>query len=301
VEIGETWSPSSLKAPNGEPITRTVTIRAEGASVGMLPELAGPELPAADIKQYPDQPVTKEEKTSSGLAGQRQQKTALIATRSGTYTVPTMEIPWWNTVTDRMEVARLPAATLTVLPSALSEPPEAIPVVPEKPAAQTLAPDESRKTGTTSQTPLGEGRLWLWLALLFGSAWLFTALGWWFTWRRNVTKPVKSQLDENSTERSLIKAVEIACRANDPAAARRAIEQWVRYRWPDSPPESTEKLLSGTLRRELSGVNRKLFGGGAGAWEGRKLLECFRSQLLDSKRVQGNRNLGDVLEPLNRL
>ena len=73
LELTGQWQPETLQIPEGEPVTRTVTLKAEGASIGMLPELASPGLPPGEVKQYPDQPVLQEEKTPDGLVSQRQQ------------------------------------------------------------------------------------------------------------------------------------------------------------------------------------------------------------------------------------
>jgi len=97
--LDDQWLPAELKAPGGEPLTRTLTVKAEGITAGMLPDLAAAVPASGDLKQYPDQPVTREDKTASGLVSQRQQKTALIATRPGAYPAPAVEIPWWNTRT----------------------------------------------------------------------------------------------------------------------------------------------------------------------------------------------------------
>ncbi|WP_162232508.1 BatD family protein, partial [Methylogaea oryzae] len=96
----------------GEPLTRTLKLRALASTVGNLPELAAAAPPG--LRAYPDQPALNEERTPKGLKASREEKIALIPAQAGSYTLPEIAIPWWNTETDREEIARVPARTLTV-------------------------------------------------------------------------------------------------------------------------------------------------------------------------------------------
>lgn len=298
VELAEQWQPASLKVDGGEPVTRTLMIKAEGAGVGQLPELISPDLPMGDIKQYPDQPVTKESKTDAGLLSQRQQKIALIATRAGKYTVPAMEIPWWNTVTDQMEVARLPAHELTV--SAASGEAASSAASPTSPVmVEPAAPTESPMTVTP---PSVTSDRWFWLALVCGLGWLLTGLAW---WRSNSSRGRGLSPNESpaaaESERQLIRALENACKANDAKAARQAFDSWAEFRWPDLPSGSRTHQLDEALRLSLDALNRSLFSAGEGRlWQGNDLLQAFRQFVGKDRRVSERKASGSELAPLYR-
>ena len=279
VELAEQWQPASLMVAGGEPATRTLMIKAEGAGVGQLPELIDPDVPLGDIKQYPDQPVTKESKTDVGLLSQRQQKIALIATRGGTYSVPAMEIPWWNTLTDQMEVARLPVRELTVSAvageSAAPATSAAAPA-PLEPGAPTQA------TMTATSTPATSNH-WFWLALVCGLGWLLTGLAWWrsHSSRGRELTPNESPATAES-ERQLIRALEEACKANNAKAARQAFDRWAEFRWPGLPSGNRELQWSGALRGRLDELNRSLFAPESGlAWDGTGFLNVFKAFMSD--------------------
>ena len=70
VYLQEKWSDSSNQVVVGEPITRTITLLVEGATIGALPELYGNNMPA-HLKAYPDQPVLKEEAKETGILALR--------------------------------------------------------------------------------------------------------------------------------------------------------------------------------------------------------------------------------------
>lgn len=279
VELAEQWQPASLNVAGGEPVTRTLMIKSEGAGVGQLPELIGTDLPLGDIKQYPDQPVTKESKTDAGLLSQRQQKIALIATRGGKYTVPAMEIPWWNTVTDQMEVALLPAHELTVsAASGEAASPAASPAAPAP-----VDPGASTESPMTVAHPTATSDLWFWLALVCGLGWLLTGLAW---WRSRVSSDNRESLTRHNpaaeSERQLIRALEGACKANDAKSARQAFDRWAEFRWPDLPSGNRELQWSGALRGRLDELNRSLFAPESGlAWDGTGFLNVFKGFMSD--------------------
>jgi hypothetical protein len=301
LELSDAWSQPSLKIAVGDPITRTLTLRAEGATAGVLPELGDGGLSMADVKQYPDQPVVKEEKPASGFVSTRQQKTALMAARPGTYRLPALEIPWWNTRTDRLEIARLPEQTLTVTPPAQSPAPDT--ALPGSQAAP--APDETAQaqpeSGPAPAYPQVEDRFWFWLALLLGAGWLCTAAAWWLSRRRRNLPPATPNTRETPSERPLIRAIERACRANDPAAARQALTAWSAFRWPESPAGAMETRLGGVLGREIGLLNRSLYASSAGAWQGAALWDGFQEHVRAGKSAAQNNKGAPVLEPLYKL
>jgi hypothetical protein len=305
LDLTESWQPTSLKAPTGEPVTRTLNIQADGASIGMLPDLGDQELPTAELKHYPDQPVTREDKTGAGLSSQRSQKTAFIAGKPGSYRLPGIEIPWWNTVTDSMEVARLPAQTLTALPTTQAAAPEPEPPSAPKPVPNVAGTDRPvQSAGGGSSPASGSNPLWFWLALLFGAGWLLTALAWWQSSRLRGPAPAASTESSASVaEPRLIKALEQACMANDADAARKALERWVAFRWPQSSAADTlEARLGGTIGPELRVLNRSLYAPSGAIWQGGALWQGFK-RYLDGEKAHRNVHAdpSGVMEPLHRL
>lgn len=295
LELEDSWSRNTPEVTAGEPITRTLTLKAEGATVGLLPEL-NPEMPSSgDMKQYPDQPSLNEEKRSDGLASVRQEKTALIVSEPGRFSLPAVEVPWWNTNTDRMEVARLPERVLTVLPAARSQTHET-PKPAEEPVPQP-APRESAPAPVAAAT---EENLWFRLALAFGAGWMGTALAWWLSRRRHSAQPLPAEPDKAPGEHRLIAAVERACRSNDPAAARRALTAWAARRWPGLTGTDLEQRCGGELGREIGLLNRALYAPPETEWRGDGLWHSFKAYA-GSRASAGKSAAPAELEPLYKL
>ena len=299
VKLDETWPQQPPKVKAGEPLTRTLTLKALGATVGVLPEMSA-ELPLdPSIKQYPDQPALNEEKSPSvGIASTRQEKAALIPAKPGHYTMPAVEIPWWNTKTDRMEIAKIPETTLTVEGiadlSTQTPPAPALPPV----TADTKPTQTSAIVG--SPTPLMQD-VWFWLALFCGVGWLATALAWvWKSRHAPVSVPTQNPAEPKSSLASARQALRVASASNDPAATRTALLAWASVYWPDQPPGSLAELagLGGeTLAAEIERINRALYSPAGEAWTGGSLWQAIEAT--EAAKQKGQQK-GLDLEPMYR-
>lgn len=295
LKLDEKWSKEPPRTPVGEPVTRTVTVRASAATVGVLPELAL-DLGPGELKAYGDQPVLKEEAGVAGVSSLRQEKLALIADRPGTYTVPGLELIWWNTQTDRQEVARIEPRQLTVAAADGTAPPAAPPV--QAPAVSVPAPVD-----VPVPMPSGGGGYWPWLALGLAVGWFATGLAWLMSRRRAQRREDEPRrgapsLDVATAFRELTKA----CRGDDPVAARDALLIWGRARWPKQPPAGLKELaarVDGRLAEKIRELERLVYGPDSGLrWYGEELWRALQQQ---SAAPDNGAKRGAALEPLNRI
>ncbi|MBN8482897.1 MAG: protein BatD, partial [Xanthomonadales bacterium] len=155
----------------GEPVTRTVRLRAQGLGYEQLPELAF-EAPAGS-ELYPDKAETQTRDDGSWLYGERTRKFAFVPTRAGTLVLPSIEVAWWDTVHDRRVTAVLPAHELKVTAAAATAA-----ITPD--ATPAAAPAATPVTVAWPQANDGPSvRLWRATALIALALWLLTSLAWW--------------------------------------------------------------------------------------------------------------------------
>ena len=112
VSLSEHWSvsPDALKV--GEPVTRSITIKAEGLTAGQINPL---QMPAINgLTFYSDQAQTDDQKTQQGITGSRIETIAIVPTKAGDFTLPEVKVDWWDTTSNTMRTATLPAVTLQV-------------------------------------------------------------------------------------------------------------------------------------------------------------------------------------------
>ncbi|MBU2871263.1 BatD family protein [Colwellia sp. E2M01] len=112
ITLHQEWQSNNDEFTVGEPITRTITLTAAGLSKAQLPELKMQS--TRGLKIYPDQAELHSTIRDNRLISQKVQNFALVPSTTGEFTLPAMEVTWFNIVTNKIEVATLPAKTITV-------------------------------------------------------------------------------------------------------------------------------------------------------------------------------------------
>jgi hypothetical protein len=207
----------------GQALNLTMTLQATGLAADALPALSLPALDGATV--YPDKPVSTTANAGPWLVGREQRKFAVVPERAGTLTIPATSVTWWNVLTDKQDVAQIPARQLTVLPA-----PGAAGSAPVPPAAVAAAPS----AGPSSATP--PARVVPWRGVALGSLvlWALSGLAWWY-WRRRRTLPLPQtpvtpggQASARECQRAFLAAV----RGVDVAAQTRTLLAWARAERP---------------------------------------------------------------------
>ncbi|MDE0157329.1 MAG: BatD family protein [Gammaproteobacteria bacterium] len=299
VKVTEKWSKDPLDLLPNEPVTRTITLAAQGLTASQLPEIQ--EVLPPGFRQYPDQPELDNSKTAEGITGMRQQKNAIIPARPGEYTLPEISLPWWNTETQTLEYAVLPERRVQVTAAA----PDATIDTPLFPAPAIDTPVQEQaapETGETSVAPTDASAgisIWQWLTCILAVAWLAT-LGYILKNRNGPRAESPPSQTENARETR--KALERACRDDDPERAKTALLQWARIRPQGSPASSLgdlEKQVDEKLAAEIRNLSRRLYSRSAEPWRGEPLRQAFLQEE-KSSAVETTSERGK-LEPLYRL
>lgn len=289
LQLSETWSDTSLQVKVGEPLTRTLTLSAKGATVGQLPELLNKS--AIDgIKTYPDQPLLKEDKQIDGLTALREEKIAFIPSKPGDYTLPALEIAWFNTRTQKTEVARLPSVTLKALASGPeAQPAPATNAAPAEPASSTIA------TTPITVTSDSDTRIWQAVSATLAAGWLLT-IAW--LYRRPTARPAAPTPGTVLPETAFEKTLKRACWENNPQAAKQALLQWGKTEFATGSLGSLAARCPTALGEEILALNRLLYSGKHQDWQGQYLWQAFSAKPVP---VSGDRKSDDGLEPLFKI
>lgn len=281
--LEEEW-PERGTVEVGTPITRRVVLRAEGLLASQLPDLDIP-LPDA-VKSYPEQPVRENSNSDDTAVGELQQTVALIPSRAGTFTLPAMEVAWWNTRTDEPETVRLPPRTLTVVPGGDPAPADSGGATPA-----SAAPDAPADMGS----PTG----W-WVSAALAVAWLLTLLLWWRDRRRSSEREAGSLAAVRETSRrGAEQRLKAACARNDPRAARDALLEWGRVLWAEHPPRGLGDLASrvdDSVAAQISALQQVLYAPAGGDWSGDALYRAVTA--FDHAAVERDTGRAEVLKPL---
>jgi len=108
-----------------------------------------------------------------------------------------------------------------------------------------------------------------------GLGWFGTSIGWWFSAKRAARAGSAKPQERGKKDKADKAALRAACLANEPEATARALLEWGRFRWPDSPPRTlgaiAEKSSAPGLKKEIAQLERHLYAGDASPWLGADL------------------------------
>lgn len=302
VLLQQKWSIPLDRAKVGEPITRTLNLIAKGATVSQLPEIIDSNesiinASGNELKTYPDQPVLKEQPKDNNIISLREEKIAYIPSKAGNYQIPETRIAWWNTETETMETAVLPAQTITAVAAGNTIQPSK-PVAPMTETEPRPELNSNNQNPTVKQTEQNQPN-WLWMAisLFLALGWLFTVI--YFVVKQKGPKVVEAQTQE--TEASFnIKNLQQACQNNDAQAAKDALIEWGRERFNMSSLGALAKHCPDELKQQISALNQNLYDPDATAWQdGKLLLKAFKAAASQLKKK--NLPPDSVLQPLYKI
>lgn len=226
--ISEQFSQDLTHWRVGEPLTRSITIRAQGLSANQLPTLADTDIP--HLRQYPDQPVFNEAVDEHGVVSDVTWASALVPSREGTIELPEIRIPWWDVQQQKVRYAQLPARTLTVHGNAtfnpsndsmVESPITTIPASNDDPT-QRMTNDSAYETIVISQ--------WLFVAWIVATAILLSTLMY-LLWTRQKQQPVQALVarqhrESNETEDAAWRQLQRACQQGEALSIRQHLIHW---------------------------------------------------------------------------
>lgn len=290
----------------GEAINRRITLTAHGVRDEQLPDIST-DYPAG-VRYYPER--TERESYSRGgeRIAQAVFRGVVIPAQPGTYTLPAIEVHWWDVNADERRIARLDERTIEVHPPAGGLPsPTAQPELGEAPApvtdTQPSSSVETEEPAVITQT----GPSWTAWTTLFLGLWLLTlALSAWLGYLLLKQRTSGSEHSSSgqtaaqvpSASRRPLQQLKTACRQNDAQKAHKALIAWAKSRNDNSPAASVDELAgqpgNTELKQAIDELNQHLYSKDKAPWQGGdKLWKAM--QRLHSKRRQTAK---DRLAPL---
>lgn len=253
------WPDAEQPARVGQPFNLTMTLRATGLSDDALPALSLPPLDGATA--YPDKPVSRNHVGGQWTVGEREQAFAIVPERAGTLTIPATTVTWWNVLTDRQEVAQVPAHRIEVLP-AIGGSAATSPSSPVATAVPSLAASAATPARTTPAAMP-------WRSIALGSLvlWLLSMLAWWLWHRRQRVAPTATPPPTvTATPDSARQARQDfmhAARGTDAAQQLRCLLTWARAERPQiqHPGELSAALDDATQRAAIDDLQRRRYAG----------------------------------------
>lgn len=278
LQLTEHWSTERLKV--GEPVTRTITLSAEGLTAGQLTPLS---MPAVDgLTFYPDQPQNDDKTSNKGVTGSRIETLAIIPNRSGKFTLPAISVDWWDTDSQEMKTATLPAKTVQVEDALGNITPDPVPAPSVDTPAETTPITTDMPSATTDVRVVNIAPVWLiTVALILGLTTLVFA---WLYWQaRRELRAIHSfyiaeKTQDHVTETAAWNDLKRAAANKDYPALRTALIHWAQAHWQDPQLQNlqlvAERSSNDALRVQLKKLDEILYRSAAGNdWDSSELIQ----------------------------
>lgn len=276
LSLEQSWTPSLDTAiSTGTAITRLLKVHAQGLPGSQLPALTPP--PASAYTVYVDQPSFGHQFAEQGLVSHRDERQAFVFQSVGQHSLTAIKLPWWNTSTDQLEYAELPAQTLQVTTAVLSNPAD----------LTAVASDSTFHT-------LDSQQLWVWQALsalFLGSS----LIGFGLWWRARHQPAITVAISNGPSPRNLHDDLKRACLANDPQSTRQALDAWARQH-----PESLADIAmrDDALSDALDALNSALYSHSYSNWQGQALWQAIgQLSFTESAAASGDDQLPPLYPP----
>lgn len=274
VSIEESWVGGTPEFVVGEPVNRSLVISASGVAASLLPPLN--DTPIDGAKTYQDPAAEEQSLTADGINSTQTIVVGIVPTRAGSLDLPAIEIPWWNTKTDQLEVARIPAQSFKVKASPKNQQvtPVSQPVVAEAPVVG------SPRTAIIDT-------YWQYLAIGMFALWLITVALWFFQARRVTPAPVEAKRSPEPNLAETLKALKAACKGRDAKLAQALTIQWGNLKY--SNIHSLQALTGVVGDVELQGAINELEAclyspDATGSWNGQILWKAI--QVVEQRKEQ---------------
>ena len=262
LELAQSWSTPPESMEIGDSTTRTLTLAAEALLSSQLPSITSmaDSSKITGIRVYPDQESSDQIERTEGFLGQRTRSEALVASDSGSWTLPEVRVAWWNTETDSLQFAILPSTTISVGSPVVQRPVQPI---------DFAAPIQ------TIVTPV-------WLNALAGLGWLVALLFAYMLWRSRDRKAGDVATDNTEeTLRPLLTAMKASTSQSDAPAPRQLLLRWatLQYQQPVRTLDQIKGFCNSSLADEVSTLETAIYSQGDAAWtRGAALYRAVRDE-----------------------
>jgi hypothetical protein len=220
------------------------------------------------IRVYPEEPAVQDQKTDRGefVFGRRTQAVKYFIQKGGDYTLPGIELRWWNLATSRLVTATLPAVHFSAAddPNFVAE----LPPEPEPAAAVQIVPGSvwtRYKLWIRVVTPCSIAGL-----VLFGILRRYLP--------RFVHRIKGWRLQRQHSEAAYFSRFLQACQRDQPMEAYQSFLQWLRIAFPgDTVDDFLKRSSDFGLSSETEQLGAALFATGDGKqWDGKKMARILK-------------------------
>ncbi|EPU2897454.1 BatD family protein [Vibrio vulnificus] len=240
----------------GSSITREITLTAKGLNENQLPTLKF-DYPAS-VRVYDEKPAFK---TLDNGTTQMTLKQVLILTETGDLTLPSLQLAWWNTVSDQQETAALEGRQLKVKPGSAQ-----VFTLPEQPAQ---ASETNHRADSTHQESNQNATIWFYLTWTFASLWILTLIAALYCYKHRGTSADKPQNTTSNNALESMQALQKAIADKDAVKIEALVRQWMKTTTVSQPVKQA-------IESELKAMHQATYSLTPSPWQAEHLLTLIK-------------------------
>ena len=236
LELTEIWNGDIAKLKVGEPITRSITVTADGLTGAQIHPLTikAPE----GYRIYPDQPQIETRTRNNNVIGVRIESMAVVPSRAGRLEIPSIYVDWWNTESKTIERTVIESKVLEIEGSESRPDPLAI----DETGISSL---KENHTATSSAQPETRTTQWpLIFSVIANVTLLASIIAMGVIQRRNPGKEVGSSEKSNLTISNCLNTISNTAKDKDYIRMRQAIIKWGQTLRGDTAPLTLRSLAA---------------------------------------------------------
>lgn len=279
--LAEKWSTEPNQWETGTPVTRTITVTAQGLRADQLPDLSIAKLDGVNV--YTDTPKRSNYIQNNSIIGVLEQKVTYIPNTPQAINVPGIRLNWWNLHTSANAISELNPMTVHVKGKMVN----AVPVN-ATPVAHLARPKLAISKGNANPF---YSTIWFWIAIVLFAIWLFTL---WLMWSKRGEKKVL--VPQNNKNPASLKEIQFqqACQQGNSAMAQQFLLNWAKQNW-QNPPVNLEKLCEKisdeNFKMELKNLEQAMYAKKAQQWDGQALYAAFQQVKQKTKKKSFNKKM----------
>lgn len=269
----------------GEPISRTIYLKAVGVLDSNLPEIKFTKVNG--LKQYPEKPVSEMMVENSQVVSLAKISNVYIPEHSGEISLPAIEIKWFNTRTNSFEIASIPEYKTFVSVGNTTD------VIPPQPQNITQSVSEIAPLQATERHPVSNNitnsknfAIWQ-LAAAFVGGIVLTLL---------LLKLFTMLTSEPNHKKTII----TAAKSKDLRALRDELINWGQRNFPNRNITNLQDIAdifnNQSFNRELDKIRETLYAENEKDWNQKEFIEIFCKVSKNIKKHQRTTH-----EPLPKL
>ncbi|HFQ5256047.1 TPA: BatD family protein [Vibrio vulnificus] len=240
----------------GSSITREITLTAKGLNENQLPTLKF-DYPAS-VRVYDEKPAFK---TLDNGTTQMTLKQVLILTETGDLTLPSLQLAWWNTISDQQETAALEGRQLKVKPGSAQ-----VFTLPEQPAQ---ASETNHRPDSTHQESNQNATIWFYLTWTFASLWILTLIAALYCYKHRGTSADKPQNTTSNNALESMQALQKAITDKDAVKIEALVRQWMKTTTVSQPVKQA-------IESELKAMHQATYSLTPSPWQAEHLLTLIK-------------------------